>query len=436
MRALANDQRINGVSYGWEGARNASPSVQQVNGAAVFRNMANNPRFTRTSGTVEVRRNLHISPGARTTNTNFSGWSGTNNKVQYSVVQASWSSSGMAVRMSFTNVQTDTGDFDTRFTSGVTAGKTYTMVLSYVVSKSGILVVFPRVRTNDTNTAVVLTSASRNSSDGKRTATAGVVYTDWVTFVAPSMDANPSGLRMFMSIASHQTGDYIDMSMADIYEGEYQADRQWFDGSYSPDPDLTPVWVGTANASQSYLRGFVPANTGVSNNNFTVASQNNGMRLIPNKPEANNSNTGVGGVSSSLSGYGVTFTPGKWYGFQAVCTLLAPQKGSIGSSARIIQLASNNVNGWTGSRNVSSSQPPNKAGSYQEELVTQLPADSVWASLYLCNGASLGNGDVYWDKLLLVEGDTEEEVRRKLAQGYFDGDTQVNAETINRVTKL
>ena len=46
---------------------------------------------------------------------------------------------------------------------------------------------------------------------------------------------------------------------------------------------------------------------------------------------------------------------------------------------------------------------------------------------------SLGNGDVYWDKLLLVEGDTETEVRSKLANGYFDGDTQVDAATINGV---
>ena len=434
MRAAILDQRITSVSYNWDGEDNASPSVQQVNGAAVFRNMANNPRFTRTSGTVEVRRNLHISPGARTTNTNFSGWSGTNNKVQYSVVQASWSSSGMAVRMSFTNVQTDTGDFYTRFTSGVTAGKTYTMVLSYVVSKSGILVVFPRVRTNDTNTAVVLTSASRNSSDGKRTATAGVVYTDWVTFVAPSMDANPSGLRMFMSIASHQTGDYIDMSMADIYEGEYQADRQWFDGSYSPDPDLTPVWVGTANASQSYLRGFVPANTSTTAS-FAVYSSN-GLRSIPRNVANNDSLVFVGSLSSSLSGLGVTFTPGKWYGFQAVCTLLTPQTGTLSNSARRMQLVFNKNAGWTGVNSAYSIQPPNEAGSYQEELVTQIPADSVWASIRLYNGASFGNGDVYWDKLLIVEGDTEEEVRRKLAQGYFDGDTQVNAETINRVTNL
>ena len=432
MRAAILDQRITSVSYDWDGEDNASPSVQRVNGAAVRRNMANNPRFTRTSGTVEVRRNLHINPGARTTTTNFSGWPGTNNKVQYSVVQASWSSSGMAARIAFTDVQTNTGDFDARLTSGVTAGKTYTIVLRYVVSRSGILVSIPRVGTNNTNDLVVLTSASRNGSDGKLTATAGVVYTDWVTFVAPSMDANPSGLRMIMSIASHQTGDYINRSMGYIYEGEYQPNREWFDGSYSPDPDLTPVWIGTENASQSYLRGFVPANTG-SYQTYSVTSQNNGMRIIPNSTTSNDSPVNAGGDLSSLSGYGVTFTPGKWYGVQAVCTLLSPQTGTLAGAARRILLVSNNVDSWTNASGAMSVQPPNEAGSYREELVTQLPPDSVWAILRLYNGASFGNGDVYWDKLLIVEGDTEEEVRRKLAQGYFDGDTQVNAETINRV---
>lgn len=39
--------------------------------------------------------------------------------------------------------------------------------------------------------------------------------------------------------------------------GEY--DGPYFDGSYSPDPDLTPSWVGTANASASVLSGTRPA---------------------------------------------------------------------------------------------------------------------------------------------------------------------------------
>ena len=46
MRAAILDQRITAVSYGWEGARNASPSMQRVNGTVVRRNLANRPAGT------------------------------------------------------------------------------------------------------------------------------------------------------------------------------------------------------------------------------------------------------------------------------------------------------------------------------------------------------------------------------------------------------
>lgn len=45
MRAATLDQRIAGVSFGWEGARNASPSVQRVNGTVIRRNLFPDPRF-------------------------------------------------------------------------------------------------------------------------------------------------------------------------------------------------------------------------------------------------------------------------------------------------------------------------------------------------------------------------------------------------------
>lgn len=46
MRAVACDQRIAGVSYAWEGARNASPSVQRISGTVVRRNRAKAPIAT------------------------------------------------------------------------------------------------------------------------------------------------------------------------------------------------------------------------------------------------------------------------------------------------------------------------------------------------------------------------------------------------------
>lgn len=46
VRAAILDQRIVGTSYGWEGTRNASPSVRRVNGSVVRRNLANKPAGT------------------------------------------------------------------------------------------------------------------------------------------------------------------------------------------------------------------------------------------------------------------------------------------------------------------------------------------------------------------------------------------------------
>ena len=428
MRAAILDQRITSVSYDWDGEDNASPSVQQVNGAVVCRNMANNPRFTRTSGTVEVRRNLFNNPGAA-----FSSWqgfgyySGAGNAASSSVSDASWSLSGKVVRRTWTTVASpNSGDISVTCTpeyAGVLPSTIYTVVFK-TTTNGTVSIGTPALYDNTLKTVTYI--ARSREVDAKPLA--GEVITDWITFTTPE---TMNGLRVPMIIRDKTDGCWVEQSEVDIYPGTYQPNRKWFSGSYSPDPDLTPVWVGTANASQSYLRGFSPGNTaGV---NTLVVSSSSGLRIIPKNPESNDSNIAVGGSAASLSGFGVTFTPGKWYGIQAVHTLLAPQTGSIRNYARRIRLSSSNVAGWTGARQVLSNQPPNEAGSYQEEIVTKLPADTVWAYLMLYNGAFFGNGDVYWDKLMIVEGDTEEEVRRKLAQGYFDGDTQVNAETINRV---
>ena len=428
MRAAILDQRITSVSYDWDGEDNASPSVQQVNGTVVCSNKANNPRFTRTSGTVGVRRNLFTNPGAAFSLwQGFGAYAGTKNAVSLSVSDSSWSLSGKVVRRTWTTVASpSSGDISVTCApeyAGVLPSTIYTVVFK-TTTDGTVSIGTPSLYDNTVKTVTHI--ARSREVDAKPLA--GKVITDWITFTTPE---TMNGLRVKMIIWNKTAGCWVEQSEVDIYPGEYQPNRQWFSGSYSPDPDLTPVWIGTANASQSYLRGFAPSNTSV-NVNFAVSSSN-GLRLIPNSPNSNDSLVSAGGSTASLSGNGITFTPGKWYGFKVVCILLAPQTGTLNGAARTIRLASNNVAGWTYARQVYSKQPPNEAGSYQEELITQLPADSVWVSLRLYNGASIGNGDVYWDKLLIVEGDTEEEVRRKLAQGYFDGDTQVNAETINRV---
>ena len=425
MRAIVADDRIRARKYVFD---SENKSVEYVNGTTNRINLANNPRFTNTSGTVEVRRNYFANPRGENSTAwaTFAGVSGVTTHTGITGITDHPVGISTARRVTWTTGTTSAsgGVFcGNNVASPVTAGLTYTA--SIWVRPSITQNILPGIdwKRADYTTSSLTYGAFTNVPAGKWTRLS-------VTGVAPA-DATYMYITAYVGGAGAPwpTGATLDVTGALLDKTPTVLD--YFDGSYSPDPDLSPVWVGTANASQSYLRGFVPKNISAYSS-FAVASSY-GMRMIPNKSADNNSRTRVGGLSSGLSGNGVTFTPGKWYGFQAVCTLLAPQTGSINSSARTMQLASNKINGWTDSRNVSSSQPPNEAGSYHEELVAQLPTDSVWASLYLCNGASFGGGDVYWDKLLIVEGDTEEEVRRKLAQGYFDGDTQVNAETINNL---
>lgn len=426
MRAAILDQRITSVSYDWDGEDNASPSVQLVNGAVVCRNMANNPRFTRTSGTVEVRRNLFPDP--RGTNTAL--WK----NISSSGARVAMSSGGpiesptWVKQVQDRDIPSGTQQFCTVSTIGggsdiaVVAGVTYFISSGFIASVAGTV----RIRAAFRNNSGTLLSEARSDP-------ISVVPGQWVRpegiFIIPSGATILTVYNLYIPSGVIPADGYVGFTAGLLTASSVRID--YFDGSYSPDPDLSPVWVGTENSSQSYLRGFVPGNTSTTAS-FAVSSSN-GVRLIPNNTASNDSLVNIGGSTTALSGLGVTFTPGKWYGFQTVRTLLAPQTGTLNFFARRMRLVSNNVAGWTGINSAHTIQQPNEAGSYQEELVAQLPADSVWAVLRLHNGASFGNGDVYWDKLLIVEGDTEKEVRSKLAQGYFDGDTQVNAETINRV---
>jgi hypothetical protein len=67
---------------------------------------------------------------------------------------------------------------------------------------------------------------------------------------------------------------------------------------------------------------------------------------------------------------------------------------------------------------IKSDQAPNEAGDTELTLSFTVPDGASEAFIILYNGASQGNGDVYWDDLLLVEGDYFGE--------YFDGNNGIN----------
>ncbi len=410
--------------YAWTGNENASSSTESdgVNGV-IRENKATNPRFKGLSGdTVEVRRNRALNAGARSlTNVlDVSAWSYAGN-LSAEVVSADWSLSGSAIRSTFADTTASSVTQVKNLNDskrGITAG-IWTVVQHVRYAHDSMFsdnVSFTEPGTDNT----LVTSGYENLGNRvhKNWATINVTNVDWTG--SPRID-------FFLNSSTIAVGDWVEISMIDIYPGAYDPQRDWFDGSYSPDPDLTPSWTGTENASASVLKGEAVANT-LEGASITYRSQH-GIAIVPDGMN-HDTKTAVAGSLSGFSGQGVTFTPGKWYGASAITTLTKTLLNIGPSAARIIQ-ASNTVSGWSGSTQSLSESTPNAPGAYQKRLVWQCPTDSIWNSLYLYNGSSNPADIVYWDKLFIVDGDSEEEVRYKLANGFFDGNsTNTPANTV------
>jgi hypothetical protein len=64
--------------------------------------------------------------------------------------------------------------------------------------------------------------------------------------------AEPKQIVMFTDNTSLQVGDTLDATGLLVEKSSVLG--PYFDGSYSPDPDLTPSWTGTPNESASVLK--------------------------------------------------------------------------------------------------------------------------------------------------------------------------------------
>ena len=389
-------------------------------------NKATNPRFKSTAGDVEVRRNLTWNPGAATTDY-YTTWSGVEPGAnELSVVSASWSKSGKAVRSTWSSVSSPaSGDLGCNLLGiSLTPGGVYTA--SFYMRYSDELTTFngqPTIYTGATVTHIEQGYIPIGAYADK-------VVKCYATFVCP--DPIPTdNFRLIVSLLNGaNAGCWMEISMTDLYPGEYDPNREWFSGSYSPDPDLQPVWVGTENASQSYLRGFVPTSTYSDASKIITYSTSQGAAMLPTSSTTSDNGVSLAGSASTLSGQGVTFTKGKWVGASCLIRVSEVQTGTLSAYARSLRFVTNSSS--SGTVTVGSNQADNTEGVYPVQAIAQIPSDATWAILQGFNGARYGNAPVYIDNLLIVEGDSEAEVQAKLALGFFDGD---NPNDPNRSSK-
>jgi len=409
-----------------------NPACETTSGTVeVWRNLATNPGFEANSSTVEVRRNLATIPAATAFATNVAGsfgfmsdrWA---NEGVYSLETGivGPAGTGLTTAAALRTTVARAAGHGFHVLGNVEAASPATtynalpvspsqvVTISCYVRKSGVSVgVAMRVRAADSNGAWLSSSfwpAATATVDGA-----------WVrvstTYTLP---ANSAWLVASISETSgtDAVGDIFECTGLLIESSP--ALLPYFGGSYSPDTDLTAAWTGTANASASILTGLQVASTVDWGTNRNVRSSQwsllgKSMRVIPTSASSNDTFAVVAGSDASLSGQGVTFVVGRTYTILATSRLAAAQTGTLNANARRIRIACNTVAGWTGATSTTSTQATNAAGVTEHRFSFTVPASAVWCIAQCYNGASSGCGDVWWDSLLLAQGN--------YTGPYFDG---------------
>lgn len=131
---------------------------------------------------------------------------------------------------------------------------------------------------------------------------------------------------------------------------------------------------------------------------------------IPGSSTSTDTAATIAGGSSTLTGLGVTFVPGRTYSVTATVYVPAAQT-SPSARARSLFYA-NSVDGWQSSAPFVTAAP-NTPGTYTLSTTFTVPVGATWATVRLYNGSATPNGPIYWDSVILTETNTP--------VGYADG---------------
>lgn len=380
------------------------------NPVSLVTNLVSNPSMEAGSGTVTVRENLVTNPSFEVDATGWDGYFGTGGAGTAARVAGGYVG-GYEYRLTWTTAST--GGFCSAYTTtniAATVGKTYTY--SVWVKTSAARRIQATINWS--------TSASAYISTSFGTAVYALANT-WtrisVTATAPANTAFivPNAI----SDTNFAIGDTFAIDAAMVETSSVVGD--YFDGSTAASGDFTYAWSGTAHASTSLQRG-VPTSSVSIYRSYAVASTDwsstgsKSVRIVPDRTNDNASLIWVAGQVNSMAGNGVTFIAGKTYTVKAKLRLTAAQTGTLSAdAARQIRVVYNTQTNFTGATIVKSTQAPNAAGVTDHSITFTIPSNAVWCAVELWNGASAGNGDVWWDDLIVVEG--------TYTGDYFDGNT-------------
>lgn len=364
--------------YSWTGDYNASTSVGVIDGVS-WTNLATNPSMEAASGTVTVRENLVTNPSFEVDTT---GWvsSATITRVNTESYVGSWCLQVVHTALDQVSYIANT----------VTASQTY-VSSAWVKAEAGKTF---RIELREYTSGGVIVGTT-SSSD--------ITGTGAWQRVEISRTFGSTGVSAYIQIRNRTAGAhtfYVDAVQLEV--GATASD--YFDGSTAASGDFTYAWSGTANASTSLQRG-VPVTGYTLVNGISVSSTDwagtgtKSQRIVPSTSSNN-----------SFARFDLATVIGATYTVKAKVRLTAPQIGTLATLRRIIFV----TRGSDSTELARSAEAPNEAGV--TELTATFTATETTSRIRLYNGASAGNGDVWWDDLIVVEG--------TYTGDYFDGSTQ------------
>lgn len=368
----------------------------------VATNLATNPSFEAAGATVVVRTNRALRPQAG------AGWA-SNNSASYPVTY----DTAMVRRPGTTSLRGNNANGHQVLLSTYGIGGTaYTVAGMPAVTPGETITVSIYINSN----VVVNASLQLTYAAADNTTVVGVFHdsptiqppiNQWVRISATGVvPANAAIVRpsVIALLPAGQVTDGSQSAWAQDVQIESGAEASpFFDGSTTAADDFTYAWTGTANASSSTQRGIAPATVGDYLGAVGIQSASwkssgaKSLRIISAKT-GTSSNSAVNIPLTAL-------TAGKTYTILATMRMTAPQitPYAIARQMRII-----------GGAVKSGPQMPNTAGVHDYRWV--FVGNGAETHLQLWNGTDPGDSDVWWDDLLVAEGD--------YTGSYFDGSTQ------------
>lgn len=407
-----------GTRYAWTGTPNNSPSTRTDAFGVVKTNLAPNPSYELAGTNLNVRTNEATNPSLLTGTTNWaSQWfgnagAGTTTRTAAVGVNGEW-----GYLKTWTTAPTSQEDSGFSYRQAAVAGNTYSLSM-YVASNIAQSVQL-RIIFQDSASATI----------------GSTIFSSYVTLVPNTQtrleQANlvaPTGtafVRVLVYVASAANGgvnwtpgDTLVGSGVQIEQGPKV--NQYFNGATAPYGDYTHSWAGTAGASASTQHARSLPSTSIANTGLNTCAiyQSADWKIHGNyslriTPQGTSTDTAANVVGGSAAGQFGGLEPGKTYTASVVFRQTAPQTGSIYKWARSLFMT-DSVRAWTTGQVFT--QATNTAGEQRLTIQFTVSPGATWAIMRLYSGVSRGNGDVWFDKFMVVEGAVDE--------SYFDGDSQ------------